>query len=110
MKNGDTRIRKEGTEIREYRKDGITGRATGTDTPNNDHPGIAERLVETKVNVVNVETLSGHVQVKILKIPLILNFKQQLRDIDAPILGEVSDVNSAQCKEVNLERKEISLN
>lgn len=109
-KNGDSRIREEGAEIREHRKDGITGRATATDIPNNDNPGLAERLMETRDDVVNIETLPGHIQIKIPKILLILNFEQQLRDIDAAISGEVSDVNSIQRKEINLEREEISLN
>ena len=79
------------------------------DNPGNDLLGKAERMVGARADAVDVNTLSSHIQVKIPKKPLISNFEQQLRDIDAAISGEVFDVNIEPRKEVNLEREEISL-
>ena len=109
-RNEANRIKEARTGLEEHRTDGNVERTTVSDNPGNDLPGKAERMVGARANVIDVNTLSSHIQVKIPKIPLISNFEQQLWDIDAAISGEVSDVNTKPRKEVNLEREEISLN
>ena len=98
-----------GIGLEEHRTDGNAKHTMVFDNPGNDLLGKAERMVGVRADVVDVNTLSSHIQVKISKIPLISNFEQQLRDIDAAISGEVFDVNTEPRKEVNLEREEISL-
>ena len=109
-RNEATRIREAEIELGEHKLVGIAERMPASDTSRTDHPGRTERRVEARADVGSINTTSSHIQVNIPKIPLISNFKQQLRDIDAAISGEVPDVNTEPSKEGNLEKEEISLN
>ena len=99
-RNEANRIKEAGTGLEEHRTNGNVKRMTVPDNPGNDLPGKAERMVGARADMVDVNTLSSHIQVKIPTIPLISNFEQQLRDIDAAISREVSDVNTKPRKEV----------
>ena len=90
--------------------DSIADLTEATKTPSDDHSSKVERMVEARADMVNVDALSDHVQVKILNIPLTSNFEQQLWDINATIMGDISILNTEPCKEVILGREEISLN
>ena len=109
-RNETTRIKDVGAESGEH---GLVGNAECEavfDTPRIDHPGKAERIEVARTDKVNVNTLSSHIQVNILKNPLLSNFEQQLRDIDVAISREASDIVTEPGKEVSLDRKELSLN
>ena len=110
VRNEATRVREAETELGEHSLVGIAESLPVSDTFKIDHPGRTERGVKVRADVGNVNSTSSHTQANILKIPLFSNFKQQLRDIDAAISGEVPDVNTEPSKEGNVEKEESLLN
>ena len=65
--------------------------------------------MEVRVDVGNVDTIPDHVQNKIPNISLSSNFKAELQEIDATIMGDVSSVNDDPRKELIMGWEETTL-
>ena len=75
----------------------------------NDGLGKAERTVEARADVVNMDNIPDHLKIKIPNISLSSNFEAELQAIDAAIMGDVSGVNDEPIKELIMGREEITL-